>query len=78
MVIIVSDFRDGPKFYLYHNRSANILREIGFKLIGMTVLHQDSKNLYPYGYPFSFVSNIHHQFIIIVKKKIQKAISVKL
>ena len=69
MAVIVSDFRDGPEFYLYHGDTANTLKILGFKLIGLTVLHQDSKNLYPYGYPYSFVSNIHHQFIIIVKKE---------
>ncbi len=67
--IILSDFRDGPKFYLYHGDTANLLKKIGFKLIGLTVLHQDNKNLYPYGYPYSFVSNIHHQYIVIVKKE---------
>ncbi len=67
--IFVSDFRDGPDFYLYHGDIANILKNIGFKLTGLTVLHQDNKNLYPYGYPYSFVSNIHHQFIVVVKKE---------
>lgn len=67
--LLVSDFRNGPDFYLYHGDTANILKNIGFKLTGLTVLHQDNKKLYPYGYPYSFVSNIHHQFIIIVKKE---------
>ncbi|MFX1443269.1 MAG: DNA methyltransferase [Promethearchaeota archaeon] len=69
MAIIVSDFRDGPDFYLYHGDTASMLKNIGFRLTGLTILHQDNKNLYPYGYPYSFVSNIHHQFIIIVKKE---------
>ena len=69
IAVIVSDFRHGPNFYQYHGDTANILKISGFKLTGLTVLHQDSKNLYPYGYPYSFVSNIHHQFIIIAKKE---------
>nr|MDO8115565.1 DNA methyltransferase [Candidatus Sigynarchaeota archaeon] len=69
MAVIVSDFRDGGVFYMYHCKTAALLREAGFKLVSMSVLHQDSKNLYPYGYPFSFVSNIHNQFIVIVKKE---------
>jgi len=69
MAVLVSDFREGPDFYLYHGDTASLLKNIGFKLVGLTVLHQDNKNLYPYGYPYSFVSNIHHQFIIIVKKE---------
>ncbi|MHA1150488.1 MAG: DNA methyltransferase [Promethearchaeota archaeon] len=70
MVVIVSDFRNKSKFYLYHCDIALILKKVGFKLTGLTVLHQDSKNLYPYGYPFVFVSNIHHQFMITVKKEL--------
>ncbi|MFX1451266.1 MAG: DNA methyltransferase [Promethearchaeota archaeon] len=69
LAIIVSDFRNGPDFYLYHCDTAKLLNNIGFKLTGLTVLHQENKNLYPYGYPYSFVSNIHHQFIIIAKKE---------
>lgn len=69
MVVIVSDFRNGPDFYLFHGDTAHLLKKIGFKLTSLTILYQDSKNLYPYGYPFSFVSNIHHQFIITVKKE---------
>lgn len=69
MVVIVSDFRDKSDFHLYHCMNANVLRKIGFKLINISILYQDNKNLYPYGYPFVFVSNIHHQYIIIVKKE---------
>ena len=69
MAVIVTDFRDGPRFYLYHGDTTKILKEMGFKLIGLTILHQDNKGLYPYGYPYVFVSNIHHQYIIIVKKE---------
>ena len=69
MAVIVSDFRDKSNFFLYHCDVAFILKDIGFKLTGHAILHQDNKNLYPYGYPFAFVSNIHHQNIIIVKKE---------
>jgi DNA modification methylase len=70
MVVIVSDFRHKSEFFLYHCDIALVLKEIGFKLVGLSILHQDNKNLYPYGYPYVFVSNIHHQFIIIVKKEV--------
>ncbi|MHA1378442.1 MAG: DNA methyltransferase [Candidatus Helarchaeota archaeon] len=69
MVVIVSDFRDRAVYYLYHCDIANLLKEIGFKLTGLTVLHQNNKRLYPYGYPFDFVPNIHNQNIVIVKKE---------
>jgi len=69
MAVIVSDFRHRDEFFLYHCDMTRLLKEIGLKLTGLTILHQDNKNLYPYGYPFVFVSNVHHQNIIIVKKE---------
>jgi DNA modification methylase len=68
MVIIVSDFRHGSKFIPYHNDLAATVQSVGFTLEGITVLVQDSKNLYPYGMPYAFVSNIHHQYILIFRK----------
>jgi DNA modification methylase len=67
-IIIVSNFRHKSKFYLYHGEIIRNLRNSGFILIGIWALVQDNKNLYPYGYPFSFVSNIHHQNILVMKK----------
>lgn len=68
MVVIVSDFRHGSKFIAFHNDLANCVQEVDFTLEGITVLVQDSKNLYPYGMPYAFVSNIHHQYILIFRK----------
>ncbi|MHA1146053.1 MAG: DNA methyltransferase [Candidatus Helarchaeota archaeon] len=66
--VIVSDFRDGSNFYFYHGDIALILQDVGFDFLGLTILHQNNKNLYPYGYPYAFVSNIHHQNILIMEK----------
>jgi DNA modification methylase len=68
MAVIVSDFRHGPKFIPFHNDLAVAVQTVGFTLEGITVLVQDSKNLYPYGMPYAFVSNIHHQYILILRK----------
>jgi DNA modification methylase len=73
IAVIVSDFRDGSRFHLYHAEVAAALQEIGFQLAGLTVLVQDSKTLYPYGMPHAFVSNIHHQFVIIARKSTELA-----
>lgn len=67
--VVVSDFRNGPQFVLYH---ADLAREIegrGLPLKGLTVLCQDNKTLYPFAIPHAFVSNIHHQYILIFQKK---------
>jgi len=68
MCVIVSDFRHGPKFYLYHADVARVVEEVGIPLKGVTVLVQDSKNLYPLGIPYAFVSNIHHQYVLIFQR----------
>lgn len=68
LAVIVSDFRHGPQFMLYHADLARRLEAAGLPLRGVTVLLQDNKNLYPFGVPYSFVSNIHHQYILIHQK----------
>jgi len=68
MCVIVSDFRHGPKFVLYHADLAQVIEQYGFALKGLTVLLQDNKNLYPFAIPFAFVSNIHHQYVLIFQK----------
>lgn len=68
LAVIVSDFRDGPRFVLYHADLARRIEQIGLPLKGITILLQDNKNLYPFGVPFAFVSNIHHQYILIHQK----------
>jgi DNA modification methylase len=68
MVVVVSDFRHGPRYYLYH---ADIAREIegtGMVLKGTTVLVQDNKGLYCYCIPYSYVPNVHHQIMLILQK----------
>lgn len=68
MCVVVSDFRHKSRFILYHADIAKSMEEVGFILKGMIILVQDSKALYPYGYPFEYVPNIHHQTILIFKK----------
>lgn len=68
MAVIVSDFRHGPHFVLYHADLARRIEQAGLPLKGITILLQDSKNLYPFGVPNAFVSNVHHQYILIHQK----------
>lgn len=68
MAVVVSDFRHGPQFVLFHADLARRIEAIGLPLRGITILLQDSKNLYPFGVPNAFVSNIHHQYILIHQK----------
>lgn len=67
MTLIVSDFRDGKRLRMFHADIASRLEEKGFVLQGITILHQAHKRVFPYGYPASYVPNIHHQYIIILR-----------
>lgn len=70
MCVIVSDFRHGKQFHLYHADVANVIEQShpDLQLKGLTVLVQDSKGLYPLGIPYAFVSNIHHQYVLIFQR----------
>ncbi|MDP2896082.1 MAG: DNA methyltransferase [bacterium] len=74
MAVIVSDFRHRSTFISFHSdliRSLNGAK-IGSRhrlvLQGTKILSQNHKKLYPYGYPFAYVENIHHQYILILRK----------
>lgn len=72
MCIIVSDFRHKSEFYPFHadlmRRLTNKKLKKHFQLKGTKVLIQNAKKLFPYGYPFSYVENIHHQYVLILQK----------
>ncbi|MEM3473754.1 MAG: DNA methyltransferase [archaeon] len=67
-VVIVSDFRHRSKYYMFHADVGILLEKTGFVLHGLINLVQNSKNLYPYGYPTSFVPNICNQFAVCAVK----------
>lgn len=75
MAIVVSDFRDKGEYISFHSDLIQRLNHInipmGGELVlqGTKVLIQNHKSLHPYGYPFSYVENIHHQYVLIFKKK---------
>jgi DNA modification methylase len=72
MCVIVSDFRHKSEFHAFHadiiNKLVDKKQKKHFHLKGIKVLVQNAKKLFPYGYPFSYVENIHHQYIIILQK----------
>ncbi len=66
--LIVGDFYHKSKFYPFHIDTINIFQNQGYALRGVTILAQNNKLLFPYGYPYAFVQNIHHQYIEIFQK----------
>lgn len=77
IAIIVSDFRHKSEFYPFHAdliiKLTDKKKERFFELKGIKVLIQNAKKLFPYGYPFSYVENIHHQYVLILQKKNERA-----
>ncbi len=71
MTVVVSDFRHGSKYVMFHADLARCLEAYDFKLRGMIVLYQRHKRVYPYGYPYSFVPNIHNQLILVMQNEKQ-------
>ncbi len=75
MCLVVSDFRNKSEFISFHSDIIQALnRRItadGYKITlqGVKVLLQNHKTLLPYGYPFAYVENIHHQYILIFRKE---------
>ena len=67
--IIVSDFRDKSRYHMFHSDLANELEKGQYVLKGITILYQKFKRIFPYGYPYSYVPNIHHQYILILQNK---------
>lgn len=75
MAIVVSDFRDKSDYISFHSDLIQKLNKADIpgggviKLQGTKILLQNHKSLLPYGYPFAYVENIHHQYILIFRKE---------
>lgn len=67
MAVVVSDFRDKSKYVMFHSDLAAALIPYGLEMRGLKVLYQRHKRIFPYGYPYAYVPNIHHQFILILQ-----------
>lgn len=67
MVVIVSDFRDKSRFVMFHADLARAMEKFQLELRGLTILYQRHKRIFPYGYPYAYVPNIHHQYLVILQ-----------
>ncbi len=68
IAVVVADFRHKKRYYHYHSDVAGIMEEVGFLPKGDIIYVKNAKRLYPYGYPFDYVPNIHHEYIMIFRK----------
>lgn len=67
--IIISDFTVDKKEICVQGYIVSMMEKLGFEFVGTTVLLQDNKPLYPFGYPFAYKINHHHQNLISFRKK---------
>ena len=66
--IVISDFTVDKKEVCVQADIVKMMTEIGFEFVGTTILLQDNKPLYPFGYPFAYKINHMHQNIISFRK----------
>ena len=66
--IIISDFTVNKKEVCVQGDIVRIMSEIGFEFSGTTILMQPVKPLYPFGFPYAYKINHHHQNIITFRK----------
>jgi DNA modification methylase len=68
MCVVVGDFRQKARYFMFHADLAREMEVRGFTLKGIKVLYQRHKRVFPYGFPYAYVPNLHHQYIIILAK----------
>ncbi|HID93232.1 MAG TPA: hypothetical protein EYP60_03950 [bacterium (Candidatus Stahlbacteria)] len=69
-IIIVMDIRQGPNFIPYHIDVINSLANLGLKFCDLIIWDRrnDYSNLRPLGYPYKFIVNKIHEYILIFQK----------
>ena len=70
--VVISDFTVNRKETIASGDVIRLMQDIGFGFDGAIVLVQDNKPLYPFGYPFAFKINHHHQYILNFRKSHQR------
>ena len=67
--VVISDFTVNKKEVNAHGDMIRIMQDVGFRFVGNIVLVQDSKPLYPFGYPYAFKINHVHQYLLNFRKE---------
>ncbi len=71
LLVFTKDFQPTEDYHgLLHSDIVHKLLEIPYlRYKGYKVWYDKTVNLYPYGYPFAYVSNQLHQFILVFRKE---------
>lgn len=78
-IIIVMDIRQGSQFIPFHMSVANMMTEMGFILEDIIIWdrRKEYSNLRPLGYPYVFIVNKVHEYILIFRKNRVEEIEVE-
>lgn len=68
LCVVLGDFRHKSRYYMLHADIAHQMEARGFTLKGIKILYQRHKRVFPYGFPYAYVPNLHHQYIVILTK----------
>lgn len=69
ITLILSDFTINKKEHNVQGDIVKMMENIGFKFAGTVILLQNSKPLYPFGYPYAYKINHHHQNVMHFRKE---------
>lgn len=69
LIIITKNAYQNGRYILVNQDIAKIAQSRGFTLKGEIIWYQNGVRLRPYGYPFSYVPNIIHLNILILRKE---------
>ena len=78
MAVMVADFRHGEMLYALQADLITAIRKLNrtgprkLVLQGIKIIAQNHKKLYPYGFPSTYVPNIHHQYVLIFRNIVAK------
>jgi adenine-specific DNA methylase len=69
-VVNVMDLRKKDKFFPLHSDTANIAKEVGFSLEDIIIWDRQPEynNMRPLGYPYKFIVNKVHEYLLIFRK----------
>ena len=70
LVIITKNAYQNGGYILVNQNIATIAQSCGFTLKGEILWYQNGVRLRPYGYPFTYVPNIIHHNILILRKEV--------
>ncbi len=68
LVIILQNYREGPEFKTLAWDFSTKMKQ-HYLMSGCKIWCQDNKTIYPYGYRYCFVPNVHHHYCLIFRKE---------